>query len=324
MTKIFKTILLPIYLLAAVTSCKKESTFVQKAGEIKVCINKIVDHEALNETVRGITDTLQASGRAFKVTVESSQGNAILARQLTDKYIGQGANVIIGIGTVAAQSFIRYANDGQTRLVFSSVTDPKAAGLTGKPQVSGVSNFVEIAPQIDLFLEILPTLKRLGFLYNPGEANSVALISDLKNVLTQKGITLVLQAATKTSEVQQAMENLVSKVDAVFISNDNTALSAFKCIVNVATKNKIPVFVSDTDIVYKGAIAALGPNQYKIGVQTANLVLEQHSSKAFISKIEYPRSEDTLLVVNQDAAQKCGIVLADSVLKKAQKVLKAT
>jgi putative ABC transport system substrate-binding protein len=307
--------------LSVFVSCNRNTAKNENADVINVCINKIIDHEALNETIRGIQDILATSKLQFRVTVESSQGSSVMAQQLTDKFVSGKANVIIGVGTIAAQSFMKYAKDGRTRFVYSSVTDPKSAGLTGKQQISGVSNFVELVPQIDLFLEILPKLKRLGFLYNPGEANSVMLISELKEILAKRGITLVLQTATRTFEIQQAVENLVSKVDAIFISNDNTALSAFKCIRNIAGKNKIPVFVSDTDIVHKGALAALGPNQYKIGEQTANLVLKQIKDKTFESLIEYPRKEDTLLIVNQRAAQKCDIELPDSVLKRAHKIL---
>jgi putative ABC transport system substrate-binding protein len=321
MSKIYKNIWMLCTALL-LTSCNQEKTNQSNdADQIMVCINKIVDHEALDETARGIKETLEASELNLKIVTESSQGNVVMSSQLTDKFVGQKADVIVGIGTVAAQSFIKYANDNSTYFIFSSVTDPKAAGLTNKPQISGVSNFIELESQVELFLEIQPNLKKIGFLYNNSEINSVMLIEKLKTILEKRGIALVLQTATKTSEVSQAVENLAKKVDAIFISNDNTALSAFKCIVNIATKYSVPVYVSDTDIVHKGAIAALGPNQYKIGVQTAHLILERLRSKVFQDKTEYPKNEDILLIVNQNAAQKCGITFSEHILKRAHKIL---
>jgi putative ABC transport system substrate-binding protein len=76
----------------------------------------------------------------------------------------------------------------------------------------------------------------------------------------------------QTSEVYQSAVKLSLLVDAIFISNDNMALSALKTIIKAANAQQIPVFVSDTDIVKDGALAALGPNQYEIGKQTARLI----------------------------------------------------
>lgn len=138
---------------------------------------------------------------------------------------------------------------------------------------SDVSNFVELEPQIKLFQKIQPNLKRLGFLYNPSEVNSLSLIKQLEELCPKFDISLILQAANKTSEVAQAATKLASNVDAVFISNDSTALSALQAIINAATKVKVPVYISDTDAVELGALAALEPNQYKVGLQTADIIV---------------------------------------------------
>ena len=68
------------------------------------------------------------------------------------------------------------------------------------------------------------------------------------------------------------MTSLVGKVDAVFINNDNTALAAFDSVIKISNSYKIPVFTSDIDLVPKGALAALGPDQYELGRQTGRMV----------------------------------------------------
>ncbi|GHS91720.1 hypothetical protein AGMMS49949_02570 [Alphaproteobacteria bacterium] len=305
--------------------CFFETGCAKKTPAFKVCINKIVDHEALNETARGIQETLQAEFQKLNipldVKIESAQGNAATAQQITDKFVSQKADFIVGIGTLAAQSFLRCAQNGKTRFVFSSVTDPKAAGLlSNTTSIIGVSNFIALEPQIDLFVEIQPGLKRLGFLYNPSEANSITLLRRLEPILAKRGIQLVPQVAAKMLDVPAAVSNLAKKVDVLFISNDNTALSALPSIISMANKSKTPVYVSDTDIVPKGAVAALGPNQYQIGVQTAKLILKQRlSATNLATRVEYP--QETLLVLNQKAAKTCALTFPDALLKRAQKVL---
>jgi putative ABC transport system substrate-binding protein len=216
-------------------------------------------------------------GKNLEIRIESAQSNAALASQIATKFVSQGADVVVGVGTVTAQSFMKYTYEGKAKLVFSSVTDPVQAGLVEdllKPgkNASGVSNFVKLEPQIELFQKIQPNLKKLGVLYNPGEANSLSIIKRLENICQKMGITLILQSANKTADMPQAATKLANTVDAIFVSNDNTALAALQSIITIANKAKIPVYVSDTDSVKIGALAALGPNQYQVGLQAGKII----------------------------------------------------
>ena len=131
----------------------------------KVFISQIVDHPALEATYRGIEAGLREegfkAGADFTLHRESAQNNASLASQIASKFAAQKADCVVAIGTVAAQSLVPYANKGQLSLVYSSITDPIKAGLLDNPERaskmrSGVSNFVALAPQLELFKEILP------------------------------------------------------------------------------------------------------------------------------------------------------------------------
>lgn len=295
----------------------------------KIYINQLVEHPALNRTTQGIMDGLEQHGYKqgvnVDVRVESAQANSALASQIAAKFIGQNADVVVGVATIAAQSFVKYAKDGKTNLVFSSVTDPLQAELVqslDKPgnHTSGVSNFVALEPQITVFQQIQPNLKRLGFLYNPSEVNSLSLIKKLETLCPQLGITLVLQAANKTSEVAQAATKLAANVDAIFISNDSTALSALGVIIRAANKVKVPVYVSDTDAVALGALAAIGPNQYKVGLQTAQIIVRALQGEELGAiPVEFPSG--TELYLNTDAAQKVGIEFTDNLKAKASKMI---
>jgi putative ABC transport system substrate-binding protein len=298
------------------------------AGAIKkIYINQFVEHPALNKTTEGIIDGLAQKGYKKGVNldlrVESAQANSALAFQIASKFVHQNADIVVGVATISAQSFSKYAKENKTKLVFSSVTDPVKAGLVQsqnlpKNNTSGVSNFVALEPQLELFKSIQPKLKRLGFLYNPSEVNSLSLIAQLKTLCPLLGITLVLQSAQKTSDMPQAAAKLAGQVDAIFISNDSTALSALSTIIKAANKNKIPVYVSDTDAVALGALAALGPNQYKIGLQTADMIARVLKGENINDMpVEFPK--DMELYLNENAAKKLGIIFPAN-LKKANYV----
>jgi putative ABC transport system substrate-binding protein len=93
------------------------------------------------------------------------------------------------------------------------------------------------------------------------------------------------------------------------------ALSGMETIVETCARNNIPVYVSDTDQVEKGCIAALGPNQYDIGVQTGKLVQQIAEGKDVNSlEIQYP--DKTELYVNTKSVLK----IPDSIIVQAKKV----
>lgn len=298
--------------------------------EIKtVAISQIVEHEALNETFRGIIDELEAEGymqgKTIKIVYETAQGSPQMAAQIAQKFISMQPNVMVGIGTIAAQALVGANKRSNKPIVFSSVTDPVGAQLVASltepgAGVTGVSNWIKLEPQIELFEEILPKLKRLGIVYNPGEGNSVILVSRLKDTANRMGIEVVESPATSTMEVGMAAKHIAHKVDAFFISNDNTVLSAFEAVVGVANDAGIPVFVSDINRVQSGAVAALGPDQYGIGRQTGKMIVKilKGLSPAKMP-VEFPKQSEFYL--NLDALKRLHVQIPDSLVKKADKII---
>jgi putative ABC transport system substrate-binding protein len=157
-----------------------------------------------------------------------------------------------------------------------------------------------------------PNLKRIGLIYNPSEANSVVIVKRLKEIAPSLGVEIILQAANKTSDVPQAATSLVNKVDAIFISNDNTAFAAIAGIIAIATKANIPVYVSDTDAVSLGALAAMGPNQYNIGLQSAKMIVKVLKGENIGGlPVEFPITKE--IYINEQALKKFGITLPKNI-----------
>lgn len=296
----------------------------------KVYVNQIVEHPALDQTAKGIKDGLEKrgykQGENLDFRVESAQGNIALASQISTKFVNQGADVTVGIGTPSAQSLVKAANEGKTKMVFSSITDPLSATLVTKlsgsnSNVTGMSNKVDVVPQFELFKELLPNLKTIGFIYNPADANSIQQLDDVNVASKKLGLTIVPQAVNKTSDVPQAATRLAGKTDALFVYGDNTTLAALESVIMAANKEKKPVFVADTDAVELGALAALGPNQYDLGLDTAVMIADILDGKD-INSIDVGFPNGLELFINQDAADKLGYTFSDEVKAKAAKVIK--
>lgn len=294
-----------------------------------VGVVQIIEHPALDQTRKGIIDELAdagfISGKTMQLIYESAQGNPALASQIIQKFVGQKANVVVAIPTTPAQAAAQITQGTHIPVVFASVTDPVGTKLVTNPEkpeqnITGVSNFITVDKQIKTFLKILPHMKRLGIIYNPGEANSVILLEKTQAAAKAQDITLVPIPASKTSEVLTAAQNLVGKVDAIFINNDNTALAAFDAVAKVCNEHKIPIFVSDVDCLDKGALAALGPDQYQLGRQAGKMVVKILKEKKKPSEIPVEWPVKIEFKFNLPVAQQLGLQFSEDLISQAERM----
>ena len=297
------------------------------AGERTVAVTAIVEHPALDAVRDGIKDELKArgfeSGKNFKFAYYSAQGNPATAAQIAHQVAGEGADVIVGISTPSAQAAA--AATKTIPVVFSAVTDPVSAKLvTGEGamggNVTGVSDRPPVKHQVSLIKMLLPSAKRLGVIYSPGEANSVAQFALLKSSAEAAGLSIVEAPAVKSSEVQTAAKSLVGKIDVLYVPADNAVVSAIDAVLSVMAKAKVPVIAPDEQAVAKGAVASIGFDFYQMGRQTGGIVAEILKGKT-PGSIAWQYGSGTALVLNAAAAKSLGLDLPPAVLKHAKKIL---
>lgn len=292
-----------------------------------VAVTSIVEHPALDSVKDGVLETLTTAGytedKGFKWQFQTAQGNTAIAAQIARKYIGDQPDVIVAIATPAAQAVV--AATKTIPVVFSAVTDPVAAQLVpsmepGGTNVTGVSDALALERQVDLIRQVVPDAKRVGMVYNPGEANSVVVVERLRELLPEFDMTLVEATAARTVDVGAAARSLVGKVDVIYTNTDNNVVSAYEALVKVGNDAKVPLVASDTDSVARGAIAALGINYYDLGLQTGKLVVRILEGEN-PGDIAPETSDNVELYVNLDAAKKQGVNLDEALIKSATKVI---
>lgn len=298
------------------------------AADKSVAVTAIVEHPALDAARDGVRDELKAAGfeagKNLKFEYQSAQGNNGTAAQIARKYVGDRPDVIVAIATPSAQAVV--AATKEVPVVFSAVTDPVAAKLVKSwdasgTNVTGVSDLSPLEKHLELIKRIVPGAKRVGVIYSPGEANSVAIVEALKKLAPGAGLSLVEAAAARTVDVPSAAQSLVGKVDVIYAPTDNNVMSAFEGIAKVAQQARLPVIAADTDAVKRGAVAALGLNYYDLGRQTGKLVvriLKGESPGKMASQV----SNTFELHVNPGAALKQGVTLSDELVKSAKLVVK--
>ncbi|MBP9956395.1 ABC transporter substrate-binding protein [Geopseudomonas guangdongensis] len=297
------------------------------AEEKSVAVTAIVEHPALDAARDGVLDALKQAGyepgKNLKWQYQSAQGNNGTAAQIARKFVGDQPDAIVGIATPSAQALV--AATKSVPVVFTAVTDPVGAQLTPSweasgTNVTGVSDVLALDKQIELIRQIVPEAKRIGIVYNPGEANSVVVVKALKELLPTLGMTLVEASAPRSVDVGSAARSLVGKVDAIYTNTDNNVVSAYEALVKVGNDAKIPLIASDTDSVKRGAIAALGVDYRLLGEQTGRIVVRILNGEK-PGDIQPQTSDKLQLFVNPGAAAKQGVSLSQALLDSAAEII---
>ena len=319
---------LAVVTLAAVAALGATSWAQAQTGTKSIGITAIVDHPALDSVRKGVQDELKAlgweEGKNLKLSYQSAQGNTATAGQIARKFAGDKVDAIVAIATPSAQAAV--AASKTIPVVFTAVTDPVAAKLVKDWKVSGtnvtgVSDALPLAAQMDLLLKVKPGAKRVGNVFSPGEVNSTIVLKELKTELQKRGMSVVEAAAPRTVDIPSAAKSLVGKVDVIYTTTDNNVVSAYESMVRVAEEAKLPLVAADTDSVKRGATAALGMNYYDLGRQTGKVVdriLKGTKPGAIVPEVGSKMS----LVVNPGAAEKQGVKLSDALVKEAAEVIK--
>ncbi|CAG7589667.1 ABC transporter substrate-binding protein [Hyalomma marginatum] len=247
-----------------------------------------------------------------------------MALQIGKRVTTTRPKLIVAIGTIAAQAFLK--ND-QIPIIFSSVTDPVSAGLIKDlketaTNFTGVSNMINIEPQLKLIVDILPHAKKIGVIYNSTEANSMEILRRVKKAAGNFNLEILEAVILSSNDMIIATQSLINKrIDAIFISNDNAVLSSIQGITKIASSFMVPVFCSDVDTIKNGVLAAFGPDQYKIGVQTGKIIEKVLLGKKTTYEIPVEFPEKIELKINMKVAKDLKIKIDKNILSIASEVI---
>ena len=251
---------------------------------------------------------------------QSAQGNTATAGQIAKQFAGDNPDAIVAISTPSAQSIV--ASTKTVPVIYTAISDPVAAKLIDEndvpiqTNVTGLSSELPIEPQLDNIQKIVPNVKTIGYVYSPGEANSVVVLKQLEKAAPARGLKILGVTANRPTDVAMATRSLAGKVEVIYTSLDNNVVSAFEAMANAANELDIPVIASDEFSVRRGATAALGVNDYDFGRTTGKMVYRVLNGEA--TKDITPQVMNTLtLYVSPKHAAEQGTSLSADLLKNA-------
>ncbi len=294
----------------------------------RIGISKIVAHPALDAVEQGIQDELEELGYGgVTYDLQNANGDMNAAASIANKFRADRVNVAVGIATPTSQALVQALTE--IPVVFTAVTDPVDAGLVAEldnepsSNVTGYSDMTPVREQIQMMVD-LGGVNRIGHVYSSGEANAVTLAEMAAEVCEDLGVEFLTSTVTNSAEVRQATQSIADRVDAIYVSTDNTVVSALSSLTDVAAANGIPVVTADPSSAEDyDVLAAYGFDYYTMGRATGALVKRvlEGENPGSIPVQFLTDAEDLILHLNLDVAEELGIELADAALEQADQVV---
>lgn len=285
-----------------------------KEKEVEVGITQIIEHPALDASRKGIERALKEKKEGkIKIEYQSAQGDFGTAQLIAKSYVNAKKDVIVAISTPSAQAALNATK--KIPIVYTAVTDPKTAGLQGD-NITGTSDMSPIAKQVALLKQLLPKAKKVGFLYNPGEANSLHVLKEFRKIAEKNNLQVSEKGVNSANDINLALEALLPNIDVLYIPTDNLVASSFSLVLQRANRKKVPIISSIEEMVKEGALATESIDYERLGYQTGKRILEILDGKS-PKQIPVEELKETKLVINKKAAEKYGIHVEDESLKRA-------
>lgn len=274
------TLLISVFFLFFCSAALIDHAFAQSKS-YNVGLIKIVSHPGIDAVEKGFLDKVNSYAKENNLVInfdmQNAQGDMGTSSLIAKKLVGDNVDLIFSISTPSTQHVVKATQ--KIPIVFGAVTDPVSAGIVKSNDhpggnITGVSDVWPIKKQIELLLKLVPGVKKLGLVYNPGESNAAFMLIKLQESCDQHGIKLVTRFVSNTGEVQMAARSLAPNVDAFYSSIDNTVLAAISSLVKISMQYKKPIIAGESDSVKQGAIATLGTNYYEVGAESGKLAVK--------------------------------------------------
>jgi putative ABC transport system substrate-binding protein len=278
----------------------------------------------------GLRDGLVALGyhedRDFVLGIRFTQGDIAALPEAARQLVAYGVDLLFVDSDTAA----RAAQQATTRIpiVFASVQDPEGLGSVQSfahpgGNVTGVTDLeLDLGPKrLQIFQEMIPTLKRVFFLYNAAEAYSVRMASVYHEAARYLGMTFSARAVTTEAEARTVLQQLRrDDVDGI-MAPFSVALNIPGLIMEVERQQGIPAMYDSNFYPERGGLASYAPNTYETGKQAARLVdkILKGAKPAEIPVEVNPKIE---FVINLQTAQALGLTIPPEVLFRADRLIR--
>jgi ABC-type uncharacterized transport system substrate-binding protein len=214
-------------------------------------------------------------------------------------------------------------------IVMTNSTDPVSTGLVAdlaRPggNVTGLSvdPGEEISgKRLELLTETLPSLSRVGILWNPDFAPNQARLTSMRKATQALGLTLITAEASGLDAFEQAFATFLrERAEVLVVLSDGVLFNYRSQIGGMALRQGLPAISSASEYAKAGLLLSYGPDLKDLFRRSAVFVDKIfNGAKPADLPIEQPIKYE--LVINLKTANSLGLSLPPAFLARADEVI---
>ena len=284
-------------------------------------------HESSNDYIafEGVKDGFKIAGVECEFDIQKAEGDESKANKIVHEFNRKKLDLIYAMGTGAVKRLMKVITD--TPIVFTAVTHPVQSGVTPNWHTSGRnlagnSNWIDTKIILREFKMIVPSLQRLGIIYDPDNGVSSAEFSVGRKIANKMKLEIeAVPVKTANDLIPAAKLLLAKKVEAIWVPIDIIVYKNIDRIKSVADPLKIPLLASSHRGIKDGAIFGMVVDYHALGKKSVFIalrILEQNMAPA---DIPIEKMHSFRRIVNLKSARESGYDIPLSVLSTADRII---
>jgi putative ABC transport system substrate-binding protein len=295
-----------------------------KVARIGALYIGLADSESFrNELREGLRGLGYVEGQNIAFEFRSAEGRLERLPGLAAELVRLKVDLIVALYVPSALAAKQATRDIPIVMIAADPVETGIVSSLARPDgnITGVSlmSAESTAKNIELFHDMLPSVKRVGVLVNA--ANPVYAKAMLDKVLLAGGTTGIdvrpVVRVREPDELESAFTTFVrERVGALVVQGD----LAIKPVADMAVKYRVPAASTTRAFVEVGGLMSFGadgPSSVRHGTKFVQRILQGAQPKDI--PVEQPTTFE--LVVNLKAAKAIGLTIPDTFLQRADSVL---
>jgi putative tryptophan/tyrosine transport system substrate-binding protein len=277
--------------------------------------------------VAGMRQLGYIEGRNIRIEYRHGEGRFDQLPELAAELVRMKVDVIIGRGLAAA----KIAKAATTTIPIVTVaSDPVGAGLVASlahpgGNITGLDlTWQDLGEKwLELLKEVVPRFSHVAVIWDPDSPGASLRFTEIKGAAKTLGVKLQsLEVRGSNPDFESALKTATKgHAQGVVVASNPIYRTHRTRLVNLAGKSRLPAVYDDRELVDAGGLMSYGPNHadlYRRAAYYVDRILK--GAKPADLPVERPTKFE--LVINLKAAKQIGLTIPQSVLYRADKVIK--
>jgi putative ABC transport system substrate-binding protein len=174
---------------------------------------------------------------------------------------------------------------------------------------------------LELLLELVPNARRVAVIWNLGNPVVQPYRPDLEKVALARGVQLRFIDVREPDRLQPAFQQAKRDADVAVVVCENLVIQNAEKVVNLANQYRIPTMYCLSRFAQMGGLIAYGTDINEMYRRVADYV-DKILRGAYVGDLPVQQATKFELVVNLKTAKALGITIPESILLRADEVIR--